>query len=201
MRSSVASDGGIVGGGSGEGFLGETPLGGLRECAVFFLELVSDGVVIARGSDDGDIVKIFGRRADHGGPADVDVFDQFLEFYFGLGGSFLEGVEIDDDHVDGSDAVLGDRGYMFRVFPAMQDAAVNFRMQRLDTAVEHFGESGEVGDVFDYDAGVAQQFGGAPGGDEFDAERGELAGELDEPGFIGDGKNGALDAGGRHYGP
>ena len=45
----------------------------------------------------------------------------------------------------------------------MQDAAVNFRMQRFDAAVEHLGESGEVGDVFHGDAGVAQELGGASG--------------------------------------
>ncbi len=140
----------------------------MRKCAVFFLKLVSDGVVIARRSDNGDIVKVLGRRADHGRSADINVLDQFLEGNSRLGGSFLEGVEIHDYHVDWGDAVLGHSGDMFRVFAAMQDAAVNFGMQRLDTAVEHFGESGEFGDVFDCDAGVAQQFGGAPGGDEFD---------------------------------
>ena len=70
-------------------------------------------------------------------------------------------------------------------------------VKRLDAAVEHFGEAGEFGDVFDGDAGVAQEFGGASGGDEFDAERGELAGEIDESGFVGDAENGALNLG-RH---
>ena len=72
------------------------------------------------------------------------------------------------------------------IFAAMKNAAVNFGMQRLHAAVEHFGESGEVGDVFDRDAGVAQQLGGAAGGDEFDAEGGKFAGEIDQAGFIGD---------------
>ena len=81
------------------------------------------------------------------------------------------------------------------IFAAMQDAAVDLGMKRLDAAVEHFGESGEFGDVFHGDAGVAQQFGGASGGDEFDAEGGELAGEIDESGFVGDTENGALNAG------
>ena len=48
-------------------------------------------------------------------------------------------------------------------------------MQRLDAAVEHFRKAGEFGDVFDGDAGIAQQLGRASGGDEFDAEAGELA--------------------------
>ena len=75
----------------------------------------------------------------------------------------------------------------------MQDAAVHLGMQRLDAAIEHFGEAGEFGDVFDRDAGVAQQLGGASGGDELDAEGGELAGEIYQSGFVGDAENGALD--------
>ena len=79
------------------------------------------------------------------------------------------------------------------ILAAVEDAAVNLGVERLDAAVEHFGESGEVGDVFHGDAGIAQQLGGASGGDEFDAESGELAGEFDEAGFVGDGEDGAVD--------
>ena len=70
-------------------------------------------------------------------------------------------------------------------------------MQRLDASVEHFGKSGEIGDVFDGDAGVAQELGGASGGDEFDAKSGKLAGEIDESGLIGDAENGTADFGRR----
>src|ERR1700733_940957 len=69
------------------------------------------------------------------------------------------------------------------------------RMQRLDAAVEHLGEAGEFGDVLDGDAGIAQQLRRASGGDEFDAEAGELAREIYESGLVGDAENGALDAG------
>ena len=68
-------------------------------------------------------------------------------------------------------------------------------MQRLDAAIEHFRESGEFGDVFDGDAGIAQQLGRASGGDEFDAEAGELAREVYEAGLVGDAEDGALDFG------
>ena len=167
----------------------------LRERAAGACEFVGDGVVVGGRSDDGDVVKILGGGADHRRSADVDVLDQFFERDAGLGRGFLEGVEIHDHHVDRRDAVLGDGGDVLGIFAAMQDAAVDLGMQRLDAAVEHFGESGEFGDVFDGDAGIAQQLGGASGGDEFDAEGGELAGEIDEAGFVGDAENGALNAG------
>ena len=172
----------------------------LRERAAGAGQFVGDGVVVGGGSHDGDIVKILGGGADHGRSADVDVLDQFFEGYARLGGGFLEGIEIHDHHVDGSDAVLGKGGDVFRIVAAMQDAAVYFGMQRLDAAVEHFGKAGEVGDIFDCDSGVAQGLGGAAGGDEFDAEGGEFAGEIDQAGFVGDAENGALNLC-RHEGP
>ena len=113
-----------------------------------------------------------------------------------LGRGFFEGIKIHDHHVDGLNAVLCTAATCFGIFAAMQDAAVNFRMQSLDASVEHFGEAGEVGDVFHGDAGIAQEFGGASGGDEFDVQTGELAGEIDESGLVGDAENGALDLAG-----
>jgi hypothetical protein len=82
---------------------------------------------------------------------------------------------------------------VLEIAAAMEDASVDFGVEGLDAAVEHFGESGEFGDVFDGDAGIAQELSGASGGDEFDAEGGELAGEVDQTGFIGDGDNGSLE--------
>jgi hypothetical protein len=114
-------------------------------------------------------VKILGGGADHGWSADVDVLDQFFERDTGLGGSFFEGVEIHHDHVDRLDAMLGHGGGVRGILAAVQNAAVHLGMQRLDAAVEHFRETGEFGDIFDGDAGVAQKLGCASGGNEFDA--------------------------------
>ncbi len=58
-------------------------------------------------------------------------------------------------------------------------------VQRLDAAVEHLGEAGVVGDVGDGEAGVAQQLGGATGGEELDAEGVEFAREVDGAVFVG----------------
>ncbi len=140
-------------------------------------------------------MKILGGGANHGRSADVDVLDQLFERHAWLGCGFFEGIEIDHDHVDRLNAVLGDGSHVRRILAAMQDAAMDFGMQRLDASVEHFREAGEFGNVFDGDAGIAQQLGRASGGDEFDAEAGELAGEVDEAGLVGDAEDGALDVG------
>ena len=157
-------------------------------------------VVIGGRRDDGDIVKVLGGGPNHGRAADVDVLDQFLEFHAWLGGGLFESVEIDDDHVDRQDSVLGDGGAVCGILAAVQDSAVNFGMQCLDAAVEHFGEAGEFGDIFDGDAGVAQQLGGATGRDQFDAHARQLAREIGEAGFVGDAEKRAFDTG-RHAVP
>ena len=79
------------------------------------------------------------------------------------------------------------------VVAAMQNAAMDFGMQRLDAPIQHFRESGELGNIFHGDAGVAQQLGSASGRNQFDAESGELAGKIHQPGFIGNAENGALN--------
>jgi len=167
----------------------------MRERAAGAGEFVGDGVVVGGRRNDSYVVEILGGGTNHGWSADVDVLDQFFEGHSRLSRGFFEGVEIYDHHVDGGDAVLGDSRYVFGIFAAVQDAAVNLRVQGLDAAVEHLGESGKVGDIFYCDAGVTQEFGGTSGGDEFDAESGERAGEIHESGFVGDTENGALDAG------
>ena len=91
--------------------------------------------------------------------------------------------------------MLGDGGGVRGILAAMQNASMNFGMQCLDAAIEHFRESGEFGDVFDGDAGVAQQLGRASGRDQFDAEAGELAREVPDAGLVCNAENSALDAG------
>ena len=169
----------------------ETPLGFWGEGAAGARHFFGNGIVVGGRGHDGDIMKIFGGGADHRRTTDVDVLDQLFERHARLGCGFLEGVEIHDHHVDGSDAVLGHGGYVFRIIAAMQNAAMHFGMQRLDAAVEHFGEAGEFGNIFDCYAGVAEKFGGASGGDEFNAKSRELAREIDQSGLVGDTENGA----------
>ncbi len=149
--------------------------------------------VVGNAGDDGDVFKVFGGGADHGGAADVDVLDEVAEGDAGLGGGFLKGVEIDDDHVDGLDVVLGDGGFVFGVAADVEQAAVDLGMKGLDAAVEHLREAGEVADVFDVEAGVAEGAGGAAGGDQLDAEAGKGLGELDQAGLVGYAQQGTPD--------
>ena len=73
----------------------------------------------------------------------------------------------------------------------VEQAAVDFRVQRFHPPVEHLGEAGESGDFGIRDALGGEQFGGAAGGDDFDAQRHERTGERDEAGLVRNGNKGA----------
>ena len=149
------------------------------------LQFLDESGIVGNAGDDGDIFKVFGGGADHGGAADVDVFDEMAEGDAGLGGGLLKCVEIDDDHVDGLDAMAGDSGFVFVVAANVKQAAMDARVQRFDTAVEHLREAGEFADVFYGQSGFTQRARGAAGGDQLHAKAGEGLGEFNQAGFVG----------------
>jgi len=93
------------------------------------------------------------RGADHRGTADIDLLERLGERDAGPRHRRLEGVEGDDDEVDGQDPVLLERVHIGGSVPPRQDAPMDLRVERLDAAVEHLGEAGDVGNVTDGDAG------------------------------------------------
>ena len=72
---------------------------------------------------------------------------------------------------------------------------MHFGMEGLYAAIQHLGKPSEFGYVFHGNARVAQQLGGATGGDEFYAHAGQLAGKVHQSGLIGDTENGSFDPG------
>ena len=66
----------------------------------------------------------------------------------------LERIEIDDDQVDGVDAMRRHGGFIVFVSTARKDATVNFWMQGFDPAPHDFGKPGMLGHVGDRNAGV-----------------------------------------------
>ena len=115
----------------------------------------------------------------------------------GLCGGFLEGVEVDHDHVDGLNAVSGYGGFVLGVAADVQQTSVNEGVQCLYASVEHLGKSGEVANVFHGQASFAEGAGGTAGGDEFHAEAGKRFCKLNEPGFIGHAEQRTADGLGR----
>ena len=138
----------VVGGGGGEGLLSEPPASLAAQSAPFvgFQFFDESGIIGGRGHD-GDIFEVLGGGADHGGAADIDVFDEVAEGNAGLRRGLLERVEVDDDHVDGLNLMRGDGGFVFRVAANVKEPAMDPRVQRLYAAVEHLGKAGEIADV------------------------------------------------------
>jgi hypothetical protein len=188
----VRGDGAVIGRRAGKDFGGEFSAQGQGGLAGFG-NLFADFSVIRRVDDDGDAVVVFGGAAKHGGAADVDIFDGVVQGDIGFGDSLFEGVEVDDDEVDGLDAVFAGGGFVTGVAADVEQTAVDFGVKRFDAAIEHFGKTGVLADVFDGEAGFAKGLGGAAGGDEFHAGSGEGLGEGHEAGFIGNGKQGAAN--------
>src|ERR1035437_4246966 len=141
------ADGGIVAGGGAEDFFGEPPPGTQGEFAARGTHLLDDGGVIFGPGHHGDVLVVLGGGAQHGGPADVDVLDEFREGCTGLGGHFLETVEVDHHHVDGDDAVSLDRRHVFGVAAHGEDAAGDAGVHGLDAAIQHLGKPGDVADI------------------------------------------------------
>ena len=176
-------DGRIVGGGQRIG-LGRQLLAKFEGRPTVGTELLEQGGIIGGIRDDRDMGVVLGRGAHHRRPADVDILDDRVA----VGAAHdrvEERVEVDHDEVDRGDTVLLHRRGMLGVVAHAQEAAVNLRMERLYPPVHHLGEAGEVGNVADCDAQLAQPRGGAAGRDDVDAMPREPGRQLLEPRFIG----------------
>ncbi|MFT6182018.1 MAG: hypothetical protein ACJAXZ_004381 [Akkermansiaceae bacterium] len=58
---------------------------------------------------------------------------------------------------------------MFIGIATLEESAVDLRMEGFETAFEKFGRARVFGDVDDRETGIAEGFGGAAGGEEFNA--------------------------------
>ena len=92
-----------------------------------------------------------------------------MQFHVRLGDGGLERIQVHDHEINRCDGVLLDRRFVRFVATNEEQPAMNFRVQRLHAAVEHFGKAGVFADVLHGEAGFAQSFGSAAGGDDFDS--------------------------------
>ena len=160
-------DGGVIGGGVREG-LGGKPLALVQGEAGAVGHAGGDQCIIGRVGDDGHGGVVLGRAAHHGGTADVDLLDGI-----GLVGAGAHGVgervQVDDHQVERLDAELLELLGVLGVGHISQNAGVNVRVQRLDAAVEAFGESGDIGHLGYLDAQFGKLLGGRTSGNNFGA--------------------------------
>src|SRR5271163_843635 len=161
----------VVAGGGGEDFARELEARGQTGFVRSFQFFSNAGVVGGIG-DNRYAFEVFCGGAQHGGAADVDVFDELFGCQALLGGGGFERVEIYDDEIDRRDAVLGGLFLIVSVVAAIEEAAVNLGMERFYAAAEHLGPAGEVGNIAYGDARFAEEFRGTARRKNFDAQSG-----------------------------
>ena len=172
-------NGGVVARRGGVDFVLQAAARGQRGGAVVLAHLGQHGLVVVRVNDHGHRVRVLGGGTQHAGTADVNVLDGVREGNVGVGDGLLELVEVHHDQVDKLDAVLGNLGHMLLGVAAGEKRAVHLGVQRLDAAVHHLREPGEVLDGADLHAGLLERFGRAAGRDDLNPELvGERACEI-----------------------
>ena len=137
------------------------------------IQLVKHSRVIGWGHDRQDVDEILGGRPDKRRPADVDLFNERFEWHIDVASGFYEGIEIDGNNIDESDAVAGDGGHIVRAVSASQDAAMYGRMQRLDASVHQFRHPCYVRDAGHRHSGRFERSGRSPGGNDVVTPGGE----------------------------
>ncbi len=178
---------GIIGGGARVGFCGKALAQGQRGRALVGGEFIEHRLVVLRLDHDRDVVVVLGGGADHSGAADVDILDAVLVSRALVDGR-LERIEIDDQQVDRRNAVVLHRLRMIGIVADREQSTMHVGMQRLDPAVHHFRKAGQVCDIADLQPGRGDRLGGAAGRDQVDAKACQRAGELDQAGLVGNGK-------------
>ena len=164
-----------------------------RRLAPVIAHRFQDGVVIARVHHHGDRFVILGRAPNHGGPADIDLFDGFRQGDVRFRDRRFKRIEVHHDEIDWLEAALFRLGLMQRVAPLVEQAAMDARMKRLDPPFQHFRKIGEARDVSHGHSFLAQQVGRAAGGNNIDALFLERAREGAHAFLVRNGDEGAGD--------
>ena len=188
----VHGDGRVVGRGARENF--RRQFAPRAECGgPGGSDLLGDRRVVGGVHEDRHAVVILRRAAQHRGAADVNVLNRVVQRHVRLRDRCFKGIKIHHHQIDGRYVVLGGGGFVRGVAPDVKQPAVNLWMQRLHPPIHHLGKAGVRADVLDRQPGVAEGLGRATRGDEFHLGGDEHAGEFDETGFVGDGKERALN--------
>ena len=137
-----------------------------------------------------NVFPVFSRTAHHGGAADVDVLNRIRKRATGIGHGRFKRVQIDDQQVDGGNAVILQGCHMRGQIAPRQQAAMNLWVQGFDAAIQHFRKARVVGHFCDRQTVVSEQFGGAAGGQQLDAQRVQALGQFKKAGFVRDGEQG-----------
>lgn len=94
-----------------------------------------------------DALVVLGSRAKEGNTANVDLLDSLSGGHTLAGDSRLEGVEVADNDVDGSDTLRSEVGLVRVLGRLGEDTAVHGRVKGLYATAEHLGCASDVGHI------------------------------------------------------
>ena len=189
----VVGDGGVVLGRAEKHFDGQLFAEALGGVTFVLLHLLDHPWVVSGIDDHRDAGVVFGRAAQHRWAADVDFLDRFCQRDVRLGDGFFERIEIHHHQIDRWNVIGLGLGDVRRIVAALQQSAVDFRVQGLQAAVEKLGRTRELGDVDHGQACLAQGHRGAAGGEQFHSHFVEFLGKFGQAGFIRDREKSAGD--------
>lgn len=156
------------------------------------LDLADGGVVLRGFGQHRDVAEVLGRRTQHGRAADVDLLDGFLQRAARPRHGGLERVQVQHQQIDRRDAVR--RHHRIVLTTPAEQTTMNQRMQGLDPAVHDLRKPGDIGHLLHREPGLAQGAAGTAGGNEFDAQRGQAAGEIHHARLVRHAEQGAAYA-------
>ena len=114
------------------------------------------------------MLPVFGGAAHHRRSAYVYVFNRVVQRAIGHSDGGFKRVQIDHQQIDGFNAVVLQGLHVGGYITPRQQTAVHFGMQSFDTAIEHFGKAGQVGDLAHRQTLGGQQLCCAAGGNQLD---------------------------------
>ena len=129
---------------------------------------------------------VLGGGAHHRRSADVDLLDQLVDRDAGPAERGRERVEVDHDQLERGDAGRDQLPAVVGNAAIREEAAVDPRVEGLDTAVEHLGAAGHRGDVGHGQTGITERPRGAARRDQLEPAGDEATGEVDEAGLVRD---------------
>ena len=120
-----------------------------------------------RRSYHGHILIILGSGADHGWAANVDILNQMVDRCAFVRSHFLKSIEIHHHHINGGNAVGGDRFHVIGFGANGKNATGYAWMDGLHSAVQHFRKASYFRHIFHWDASVFDGLCGAASGNQF----------------------------------
>ena len=151
-------------------------------------DLLGYHCIVSGVHDHRDALVILGRAPQHGRTADVNVLDRLRQADIGPRNGLFEGIQVHYHQVDRLDAVRANRRLVAFIAADIEQPAVDFRVERFYSAVQHFWKASVGAQVGDLEAGLTECPGRAARRNQLHPCRRQCLGQRDESVFVGNRK-------------